>query len=383
MACYNPVQTHYGFNGDETGCHTVDEMVIYNTKKGWLDVNNFYRMNNDGTIYMTPTGGPHYGGTCGDHAAGVTSGWYFHWRERSTGSIDTSRIWASVTSSHPYDWSDEHLTHIYAYKLSTVYPTGKPIQILPCVPWYFTEYVDLKIDIVNNSNDDRATIIYITGTDGVPDQQYIVSSYANSTYQYEYRVYFDDPDAWRDAVITTNIPAMNYTEDIEISVCSECVNAYCLEMDLIDKYIVNDVPVLYPNSIWRISAKLIFNDWEKCNIDKERVLYISYAGTTLVKGSEFDGPTEIIFPAGELTTEFEIEIYDITFSAEKMLMINATSTEIGECDDNPLLGGIRVFPKQPYSTCCDFVPKDFVAWSDYHNYEKFYGLEPFITKSKI
>ncbi len=65
--------------------------------------------------------------------------------------------------------------------------------------------------------------------------------------------------------------------------------------------------------------------------------------------------------------------------------INIKLIDLGDfiaCNDISFIKNYQYQCKYIEQTCCDYVPKDFIAWSDYHNYEHFYGLPPVITKDK-
>jgi len=294
-------------------------------------------------------------------------------------SYETTNYWG-ILWYQPFGTLD-----IYYIKNSgtgTIYVEDEVNQISqPCLP-YYSEYADLEITIESgNFTGGVTTYLYVTGTTGVDPQQYEVNISPNDTQNFTFRVYFNDPNAWRDTILSLTIPAIGYSAVTEFEICSECLDAYCLDLELMNGYVSEYGRVLLPSSVFEYKAELIFDDWDKCKIDVGRTMTISYAGSTLENGVDFIGPTEIFFPEGELIVYFEVEILEMNFYSNKILMIDGKSQDISVCKDSML--SYPVLYKIPYSTCCDFVPKDFVAWSDYHNYDKFYGLEPFITKSKI
>ena len=294
--------------------------------------------------------------------------------------FDTTCVWFSSL------YEAVSLTRLY-YKRSTDGSTIVPDLYGPklppnvdCVP-YYSEYVDLELELdVGYLYYGASFNMYITGNNGIPDQTIPMHIESYQDYPFEFRLYFDDPDTWRDAIISVSIPFLNYNKDFQLYICSECSNSYCIDIESESKYIVGGESVMYPNSIWTYKAELKFDDWEKCRVDMKRTMAISYAGSTITNGVDFIGQTEIVFESGETIKYFEIEIMNAVFEYDQKIIINSASSIMKQCDGSS--SEYTVLRKQPTTTCCDFVPKDFVNWADYHNYDEFYGLDPFVVNQE-
>lgn len=104
---------------------------------------------------------------------------------------------------------------------------------------------------------------------------------------------------------------------------------------------------------------------ETCEAET-KIFYISYAGSTLTNGVDFDGPTSITFTESG-SKDFDIVIFDYAETTSGKIIINIEDP-YGECPNYIEIFDIEdCSPNEPSieTSCCNYVPKDFIEWSNF------------------
>ena len=160
--------------------------------------------------------------------------------------------------------------------------------------------------------------------------------------------------------------------------CIECIEESCFYIEEPYNDVIN---YLHPN-IYNYTIKMNFNCINKV-VPRDTTVYLSYIGGSAKNGIDFIAPKEVIIKQGTNEIDFQIEVLDC-FTEDKYFYIDIYDG----CDDPYLINILSCgydyedsYDHRKYGTCCDYIPKDFIEWVNYHNYEHFYNLKPHVTKN--
>ena len=100
----------------------------------------------------------------------------------------------------------------------------------------------------------------------------------------------------------------------------------------------------------------------------DKTIYISYSGSILVNGVDFNGPTSVYIPLGERSVDFNISI-NTEFEYGKYINITIESSidyaENENCNTNLVSNLIECDDSNiNTNTCCSYMPKNYIPWSD-------------------
>lgn len=143
----------------------------------------------------------------------------------------------------------------------------------------------------------------------------------------------------------------------------------CLSVEKTEEYIHDNgaETYIYVGRTW--TYKVYSQNGEL--FSEDTVVYLSYAGSTVTNGVEFDSPSSVIIPAGKNYVDFELTVNVHPDAYQEFIKIEAISETYSSCEttSNQILSE-KSTPEDVIGECSSkFIPEDI---TDCHDFFKYY-----------